>query len=202
MIALSRTRYSIILLYHRIRRMVPANMRRRRRLLYILYRRLLNFPRALIRSLGICIIYMMYVWIYGNRCTWEKVILPMNFSRPILLCAFRIKTHTHTHIHTTIRFSCSRVCIHIYTFAYIWRRRELKEMCCRSPYTLYFILFFTNVLSLQPLNTLGVGLTSAQQQIETTARRRGGVHYIIYLLLLSFYTHIYIYTLYYAPLQK
>lgn len=80
--------------------------------------------------------------IYGNRSTWEKVISPMNFSRPILLCAFRIKTHTRQS-----DFLAALVCLykltHTRTVVYVGRRRELKEMCCRfSVHPLSYFIFF------------------------------------------------------------
>lgn len=105
MIALSKTRRVIILLYILYDRVYDLQRSKHAAgtsfiyYYYTLYRhRLRNFQRALIRSLGIHIIHMASaracVRVYGNRSTWEKVISPMNFSRPILLCAFRIKTHT------------------------------------------------------------------------------------------------------------
>jgi hypothetical protein len=108
-------------------------------------------------------------------------------------------SYKNTH---TIRFSCSRVCAHTHThthtlpFAYIGRRRELKEMCCRfSIHPLFYFIFYK---CFKPVAIKYIRCRSHERTTTNRNNRTSSPRCTLYYLFIYYYYYYYYFFIYFT----
>jgi len=116
-------------------------------------------------------------------------------SYPFVRISYK-NTHMHTHAHDNPIFSLACLCTtHIRVCVHREAERELKEMCCRSPCTLYFILFFTNVLSPPAIKYIRCRSheRTTTNRNNRTSSPRCTLYYLFIIIIIIFFIYYIIY---------